>query len=355
VASALAAGCPVVVKAHPSHPGASELAAGAISAAAAECGLPDGTYSHLAGPSNELGAALVTDPRIKAVGFTGSRGGGLALVRLAATRREPIPVYAEMSSINPVILMSGALQTRAEQIATGFVTSLTLGSGQFCTNPGLILGIDGPDLDRFIAAAADMLAKAAPGQMLSANICANYHSGVARLRGHEKLTASVAGSAPAAGSLASAALFVVGARDFLADRSLEEEVFGPSSLVVRCRDVSELTAVLNSLEGQLTATLHLDAADHPTASRLLPILERKVGRILVNGWPTGVEVCHAMVHGGPYPATSDSRVTSVGSLAIERFLRPVCYQDVPDTLLPPELRHDGNSGLRRMLNGSYVP
>jgi 2,5-dioxopentanoate dehydrogenase len=353
VASALAAGCPVVVKAHPSHPGTSELAAGAIADAAKESGMPDGTYSHLAGPSNALGAALVNDPRIKAVGFTGSRNGGLALVKLAAARAEPIPVYAEMSSINPVILMSGALHNRAEKIATGFVTSLTMGTGQFCTNPGLILGVDGPDLDRFITAASAALAKAPPGQMLSANICSSYHSGVARLRGQRKLTQLGSGVAPGAGNLGSAALFGVGAADFLADATLAEEVFGPSSLVVRCRDVNQLIEVLNALEGQLTATLHLDAADHPAAGRLLPVLERKVGRILVNGWPTGVEVCHAMVHGGPYPATSDSRVTSVGSLAIERFLRPVCYQDLPEGLLSPELRNDEPSGLRRLIDGKY--
>jgi 2,5-dioxopentanoate dehydrogenase len=352
VASALAAGCPVVVKAHPSHPGTSELAAAAIADAAKECGMPEGTYSHLAGPSNELGAALVTDPRIKAVGFTGSRSGGLALVKLAAARREPIPVYAEMSSINPVILMPGALNTRAEKIATGFVTSLTLGTGQFCTNPGLILAVDGPDLDRFVTAASEALAKSVPGRMLSAAICANYHGGVARLRNHETLTQIVAASPAATGNLGSAALFGVGARDFLADASLAEEVFGPSSLIVRCRNAADLHDVVDAWEGQLTATLHLDAADHAAAGRLLPVLERKAGRILINGWPTGVEVCHAMVHGGPYPATSDSRVTSVGSLAIDRFLRPVCYQDVPESLLPPELR-DGTSGLRRLVDGAY--
>jgi 2,5-dioxopentanoate dehydrogenase len=317
--------------------------------------MPNGTYSHLAGPSNNLGAALVTDARIKAVGFTGSRNGGLALAKLAAARPEPIPVYAEMSSINPVILLSGALHTRAEKIATGFATSLTMGTGQFCTNPGLILAIDGPDLDRFLAAASEALAKAPAGQMLSAAICTTYHSGVARLRGHRKLTQLGSGMAPAAGNLASAALFAVAATDFLADASLAQEVFGPSSLVIRCRDVTELTAVLSGLEGQLTATLHLDAADHPAAARLLPILERKVGRILVNGWPTGVEVCHAMVHGGPYPATSDSRVTSVGSLAIDRFLRPVCYQDLPEGLLPPELRNEASPGLRRLIDGAYGP
>jgi alpha-ketoglutaric semialdehyde dehydrogenase len=354
VASALAAGCPVVVKAHPSHPGTSELAAGAINDAARECNLPSGTYSHLSGPANELGSALVSDPRIKAVGFTGSRAGGLALTKLAAARAEPIPVYAEMSSINPVVLMPGALQRRAEAMAAGFVASLTMGSGQFCTNPGLLIAITAPGLERFIAAAADALAKIAPAQMLSANICANYHQGVARLRAHPDVSHLSSAAVGGAGSLASGALFQVQAPQFINDPALAEEVFGPSSLLVRCHDSAQLEQVLSHLDGQLTATLHLEAGDHPAAARLLPILERKVGRILVNGWPTGVEVCHAMVHGGPYPATSDSRVTSVGTRAIERFLRPVCYQDLPQNLLPPELRDDAASRLRRMVDGQYL-
>jgi alpha-ketoglutaric semialdehyde dehydrogenase len=355
VASALAAGCPVVVKAHPSHPGTSELAAGAISDAARECGLPSGTYSHLSGPANELGAALVSDPRIKAVGFTGSRAGGLALMKLAAARAEPIPVYAEMSSINPVVLMPAALEARAEAIAAGFVASLTMGSGQFCTNPGLVLAIAGAGLDRFIAAAADSLAKTAPGQMLSSAICSNYQRGIERLKGHASVAHLASGTAAGAGSLATPALFQIDACHFVSDARLAEEVFGPAALVIRCRDSAELARVVEGLEGQLTATLHLEAADHAAAARLLPILERKVGRMLVNGWPTGVEVCYAMVHGGPYPATSDSRVTSVGTRAIERFLRPVCYQDLPQGLLPPELRDDAQLRLRRLVDGQYLP
>jgi 2,5-dioxopentanoate dehydrogenase len=351
-ASALAAGCPVIVKAHPSHPGASELAAGAIADAARACGLPDGVFSHLSGASNELGAALVSDPRIKAVGFTGSRAGGMALMRLAAARGEPIPVYAEMSSINPVVLLPAALKARAEAIGAGFAASLTLGVGQFCTNPGLVLALDGPDLDRFVAAASQALAKAPPGQMLSANICANYRMGVARLRAHPAAS-HVASGAAGEERLAGAALFEVSAKDFAAHPDLNEEVFGPASIVVRCADLGELMAVANRLEGQLTATLHLEALDHADVELLLPILERKAGRILVNGWPTGVEVSPAMVHGGPFPATSDSRTTSVGTLAIERFLRPVCYQDMPDDLLAPELRDANPLGIRRMVDGKY--
>jgi 2,5-dioxopentanoate dehydrogenase len=354
VASALAAGCPVIVKAHPSHPGTSELAASAIIDAAKECGLPAGIYSHLSAPGNELGAALVADPRIKAVGFTGSRAGGLALVKLAAARPEPIPVYAEMSSINPVLLLPGALDARAETIAAGFVASLTMGSGQFCTNPGLVLAIAGAGLDRFIAAASEALAKTAPGQMLSSAICSNYHKGVERLQNQPNVSHLASGAAAGAGSLGRSALFQVEARDFIANAALAEEVFGPASVVIRCADGAELARVISGLEGQLTATLQLEASDHAAAARLLPILERKAGRILVNGWPTGVEVCHAMVHGGPYPATSDSRVTSVGTRAIERFLRPVCYQDMPQDLLPSELRDQDPLRLRRLVDGQYL-
>ncbi len=349
-ASALAAGCPVIVKAHPAHPGTSELAASAIADAVRTCRLPEGVFSHLSGPSNDLGAALVRDPRIKAVGFTGSRAGGLALMKLAAERPEPIPVYAEMSSINPVVLLPAALKARAEAIGAGFVASLTMGVGQFCTNPGIVLAIEGPDLDRFVAAAAEALAKVAPGQMLSAGICANYRSGVTRLKNHARVSPFAEGMS-GAGALGSGALFQVTAEDFLAHAELSEEVFGPSSVVVRCRDLTEMKTVLKALDGQLTATLQLDPQDHAAAAQILPVLERKVGRILVNGWPTGVEVSPAMVHGGPFPATSDSRTTSVGTLAIDRFLRPVCYQDVPEDLLAPELRDENPLHLRRLING----
>ena len=318
VAAALAAGCPVVVKGHPAHPGTSELAAAAISAAVRECGLPAGVYSHLAGPANDLGRALVNHPAIKAVGFTGSRAGGTALMKLAAARAEPIPVYAEMSSINPVVILPGALRARADAIATGFVNSLTLGAGQFCTNPGLVLVIQTPALERFIATAAAALGKSAAGQMLSSAISGNYRRGVARLSGHAGVT-ELARGVPGKDCEAHGVLFTVRAPEFLAHEALREEVFGPSSLVVVCRDGTELLQVLEHLEGQLTATLHIESEDHATAATLLPVLERRAGRILVNGWPTGVEVCHAMVHGGPYPATSDPRSTSVGTLAIARF------------------------------------
>ncbi|HEX7079484.1 MAG TPA: aldehyde dehydrogenase (NADP(+)) [Gammaproteobacteria bacterium] len=347
-AAALAAGCPVVAKGHPAHPGTGELVAQAIARAAADCGMPDGVFSLLNGDANDVGAALVAHPAIRAVGFTGSRRGGLALMGIANARPEPIPVYAEMSSINPVLLLPGALAERAEAIAKGYVASVTLGVGQFCTNPGLVLGLAGPALDRFIAAASAAIAGVAPGVMLTAGIHAAYEAGVARLSAHERIRLLAAGGGPAGPGCGRAALFSVAGADLLADRSLMHEVFGAASLVVRCRDEDELAAVIGTLEGQLTATLHLADDDEALAARLLPLLELKAGRIIANGWPTGVEVSHAMVHGGPFPATSDGRSTSVGTLAIERFLRPVCYQDLPDALLPPELRADAPARPRRV-------
>lgn len=352
-ASAWAAGCPVVVKGHPAHPGTSELVGRAIQKAVAACGLPEGVFSLLTGTAHELGAALVADPRIMAVGFTGSRAGGLALVRIAAARPVPIPVYAEMSAVNPVLLLPAALAARAEELARGFVASLTLGAGQFCTNPGLLLGIAGPDLDRFVATAAAALAQAPAATMLTPGIHAAYERGVDAFAARAELVArGVAGQGPHA---CRAALLATDARSFMAEPALAHEVFGAAALLVRCADAGELVALVEGLEGQLTATLQLDPADHPLARRLLPLLERRAGRILAQGWPTGVEVGHAMVHGGPYPATSDGRTSSVGTLAIRRFLRPVCYQDLPDDLLPPALQAANPQGLPRLVDGVPVP
>jgi alpha-ketoglutaric semialdehyde dehydrogenase len=349
-ASALAAGCPVVVKGHPAHPGTGELVGRAIQAAARNCRMPEGVFSLLLG-AVETGAALVADARIKAVGFTGSRGGGMALVRIANARPEPIPVYAEMSSINPVYLLPAALSARAETIGRDFITSLTMGAGQFCTNPGLVFALAGADLDRFVAAAGDALRASAPAPMLTPAIHQAYETGVRALAQHNCVETIARGRLGEGVNQGQGALFATNARDFMSDARLAHEVFGSSSLVVRCPDVETLAAVSEKLEGQLTATLHMEPADVEIARRLLPILERKAGRILANGWPTGVEVGHAMVHGGPFPATSDSRTTSVGSLAIRRFLRPVCYQDLPDDLLPEELRDENRSRLPLLLDG----
>jgi alpha-ketoglutaric semialdehyde dehydrogenase len=349
-ASALAAGCPVVVKGHLAHPGTGELVGRAIRAAVVACNLPEGVFSLVTG-ANETGAALVRNPHIKAVGFTGSRAGGMALGAIAAARAEPIPVYAEMSSINPVYLFPAALAARAEALGKAFVDSLTLGAGQFCTNPGLMFAVDGPDLDRFVASASGTLVERVPAPMLTPGIHAAYDKGVAALSGNDAVK-TVAKGLPAEGVNRSPAIFFeTDAEHFLADEKLGNEVFGASSLLVRCKDIAQMVAVAQKLEGQLTATLHLDAGDHADAGKLLPVLERKVGRILANGWPTGVEVSHAMVHGGPFPATSDSRSTSVGTLAIRRFLRPVSYQDLPDSLLPPELRDSGIKNLPHLLDG----
>lgn len=339
-ASAWAAGCPVIVRGHPAHPGTSALVAGAIAAAITACGLPAGVFALIQGPAHGLGAALVADPRIKAVGFTGSRQGGLALQRIARERPEPIPVFAEMSSVNPVLLFPHALAERPEALARDYVASLTLGAGQFCTNPGIVLAPVGEGLDCFAAAAAAALSAVAPQAMLTPAIRAAYEQGVAA-RAEGSAAEQLAQGRTAGPGQVAAALFAVGSAEFLADARLEHELFGPSSILVRCDDIDVMAAVVARLEGQLTVTLQLADADIIPARPLIPLLERKAGRIVVNGWPTGVEVCDAMVHGGPFPATSDPRFTSVGTLAIDRFLRPVCYQDMPAELLPDPLR-DGS-------------
>jgi NADP-dependent aldehyde dehydrogenase len=353
-ASAFAAGCPVVVKGHPAHPGTGELIARAIRDAVVACGLPEGTFSYLPGPSIELGGALVADPRIKAVGFTGSRDGGLALMKIAAERIEPIPVYAEMSSINPVVLMPAAMEARSDALAPAFIQSLTMGAGQFCTNPGLVIALAGDALDRFATAAAKALAGSQALTMLSPGIHAAFDKGVAALNDHDRVE-TLARGCPAGGpNQAQGALFKTDAESFLADAALGHEVFGSSSVIIACRDLAEVRQVIAGLEGQLTATLILDDADEADAATLLPVLARKVGRILANGWPTGVEVSHAMVHGGPFPATSDGRTTSVGTLAMARFLRPVCFQNLPTALLPPALADNNPWHLSRRIDGTVA-
>ncbi|MFG2019000.1 aldehyde dehydrogenase (NADP(+)) [Actinomadura geliboluensis] len=323
-ASALAAGCPVVVKAHDAHPGTCELVGAAVSEAVREAGLPEGVFSMLYGDGPMLGIALVTDPRVRAVGFTGSRKAGLAIARAAAGRPVPIPVYAEMSSVNPVFLLPDALAARAGELAEGFAGSVTLGAGQFCTNPGLVFAVKGADLDAFLDAAAKAI-EADPGApMLTPGIARAYADGVARLDRHPDVEIIARGREPDAAAGCRAALAAVDAAHFGPD--LQEEIFGACSLVVRCDDLDQVIAVARGLEGQLTATIHGSGDD---ASRLLPVVERLAGRIVWDGWPTGVRVGHAMVHGGPYPATSDARTTSVGSLAIERFQRPIAYQGTP--------------------------
>lgn len=335
-AAALAAGCPVIVKAHNAHPGTSELVGRAIRDAVATMGMPAGVFSLLFAESIAIGQALVADRRISAVGFTGSRRGGLALMETAARRPIPIPVYAEMSAINPVVLMPKRLDEAAEAIAAGFVGALTMGAGQFCTSPGLIIAIGGAALDRFIAAASETVVNAPSATMLTPGILAAYQDGAKRLADHGLVTPAASGQASIAGG--SPALFVTDAETFLADKSLHDEVFGSTSLVVRCSSAPEMLSVLKGLEGQLTISIHMAPEDYADVAPLLSTIQRKTGRVIANGFGTGVEVSPAMVHGGPFPATSDGRSTSVGTLAIERFLRPVCYQDMPDALLPAALR-----------------
>jgi NADP-dependent aldehyde dehydrogenase len=349
-ASALAAGCPVVAKAHSAHPGTSELVGRAVQKAVADCGLPEGVFSLLFDSGRTIGQGLVADARIKAAGFTGSRGGGTALMKIAQNRPEPIPVYAEMSSINPVILFPNALAAKAEATAKAFVGSLTLGAGQFCTNPGLILGVDGPDLDTFVDAAAAALGDMPAATMLTPGIAKAYQTGVEAIGSHNTVETVARGKA-GHHCQGQAGLFQTSAADFLAHHELQDEIFGAASLIVRCPDLASVTEVVDHLEGQLTAAIHIVEADHPEARKLIPHLERKVGRILVNGYGTGVEVAHAMVHGGPYPSTADGRSTSVGSKAIDRFLRPVSYQDLPEDLLPAAVKEANPLGIERLVDG----
>ncbi len=353
-ASALAAGCPVIVKGHPAHPATGELVARAIANAIKASNLPNGIFSYLPGTSNDLGGALVSDARIKAVGFTGSRAGGIALSKIAAQRDEPIPVYAEMSAINPVLLLPAALAENAESLGKAFISSLTMGAGQFCTNPGLILAIDGPDFDKFTEAASSALSEVIPPTMLSSNIHSAYHNGVEELENNARTTLIARGQTSNAPNSCRGALFQTDAQSFLADKAIGHEVFGASAVLVKCKDEAELLEVIAGLEGQLTATLHANDNDSDLANKLLPVLTTKVGRVLANGWPTGVEVSDAMVHGGPFPATSDTRTTSVGTLAIARFLRPVCYQDIPDDLLPNALKNSNPWQLPRTINSKRV-
>ena len=353
-ASALAAGCPVVVKAHNAHPGTAELVGQAVAAAVASSNLPAGVFSIIFGGGTSIGQALVKDPRIRAVGFTGSRSGGLALMKTAAERPEPIPVYAEMSSINPVFMLAGALAANAADLGSQFVASLTMGSGQFCTNPGLLFVPEGADGDTFVNAAAAAVQQAAGQTMLSAGIAEACALGTAKLAGTpgvERIAEGKLGegmNAPAPG------LYSTTAAAFASEPVLQEEIFGSAGLVIRYSTAEQLPVLTESLEGQLTATVHSTAEDNESVRSLLPVLERKIGRILFNGWPTGVEVGHAMVHGGPFPATSDSRTTSVGTLAIYRFQRPVSYQNAPAEVLPEALREENPWNLNRRVDGTVI-
>ena len=347
-ASALAAGNPVIVKAHSAHPGTAELVGNAVRSAVEKCGLPEGVFSLVFGGGRTVGSSLVKDARVKAVGFTGSRAGGRALMDLAAARDEPIPVYAEMSSINPVFILPGAMAERGEAIAAGLHGSVTLGVGQFCTNPGLVM-IEQPGDEVFVSSLAKLMGETAPATMLTGGICEAYRSGVDRLGKISGVEAIVAGGSD--GNAASAAVFKTDAATFLAGEGIDDEVFGPATLLVTHDGRGQMLELARSMEGQLTATLHGTEQDLREYAELIQVLETRVGRLVVNAFPTGVEVCQSIVHGGPYPATSDGRSTSVGTQAIYRFARPVCYQGFPEVALPDELTDANPLGVRQLVDG----
>jgi NADP-dependent aldehyde dehydrogenase len=349
-ASAFAAGCSVIVKAHHAHPGTSELVGLAVSEAVHSCELPEGVFSLLYGSGNEVGTALVKHPLIKAGGFTGSRSGGRALFDAASSRPEPIPFYAEMSSVNPVVILPGALQERMDQIASGLHGSVTLGAGQFCTNPGLVFLAENEDSEAFVAKLGETMLSTAEQTMLTPAISSSYRDGVASRTTHGAIE-TISASEQVGHFTATAAVFQTDAARFLAHPELAGELFGPATLVITYSDRAHLLAVLNSLEGQLTATIHGTEDDLRNNQDLIHLLETKAGRLVFNGFPTGVEVCHAMVHGGPYPATSDGRSTSVGTRAIFRFTRQVCFQDFPNAALPVELQDENPLGIWRMVDG----
>ena len=352
-AAAFAAGCSVVVKAHRAHPGTAEMVGAAVVEAAAACGLPPGVFSLIHGGGATIGMTMVKHPATAAVGFTGSHAAGRALFDAAAARRWPIPVFAEMSSLNPVILLPGALAERGAQIAQGLLGSFTLGVGQFCTKPGLVFAVRSPDTDAFLKALEEGVAAAACGVMLTPGIRDAF------VANHEQITSVPEVDILARGGTAAdpgktqgqPSVGVTTARQFIKEHVLSTEAFGPFTLIVLAEDAAELAACVNALEGQLTASLHGTPADLEAARPLLARLEQKAGRLIINGFPTGVEVCPAMNHGGPYPATTDVRFTSVGTASMLRFARPVCYQNVPETLLPPELQSANPLGLLRLVDG----
>ncbi len=357
-ASALAAGCPVVCKAHPAHPGTSELVGRAVSAAVARRGFHPGTFSIVHGTGAAVGLKLVQEPGIEAVGFTGSLGAGRAIFDTAAGRARPVPVYAEMGSTNPVFLMPAATAARGEAIAAGLAGSVTLGSGQFCTSPGLVFAVEGPDTESFAAWLAARIEEQGSQTMLHKGIAAGFSAGLGRAAQTAGVTTLALGAENGtgdgvadSGAQGRPCILRTSGRTFAANPHLHEEVFGPASILVVCEDTDEMTSLAAGLEGSLTGTVHMEATETADASPLVGCLEDVVGRVIINGFPTGVEVSHAMHHGGPYPSTTAPSTTSVGTRAILRFARPVCYQDYPETLLPAALTNGNPQGIMRMING----
>lgn len=352
-ASALAAGCPVIVNAHIAHPGTAELVGTAVANAASECGMPEGVFSLLFTGGYDIGQALVKHPSIKAVGFTGSRRGGRALMDIAAARPEPIPVYTEMSSVNPTFILPSAIRERGDEIVAGLHSSVTTGAGQFCTKPGLVFVPGDNAADRFVSIFKDLIQNTRPAPLLTGGIRSNY------VKGNVKRAAEVANSAAneetdLPGFSVNPSVFETSTVEFLNTPDLNEEIFGPTTLLIRSNDREELLKIARSLEGQLTASVHGTEQDLLDYADLIAILETKVGRLIFNGFSTGVEVCPSMVHGGPYPATSDGRSTAVGTRAITRFSRLVCFQNFLDQALPKELKESNPLGLWRIVDGEFL-
>lgn len=342
-ASALAAGNPVVLKGHPSHPGSTEIATKAVVTAMEKCGIPLGVFNMLQGASNEVSTQLVLADQIEAVGFTGSTKVGRILYNLAASREKPIPVYAEMGSSNPLFILPNKLQKDPVALANNLAGSITLGTGQFCTKPGLIVLPLSPKTDEFLNALAGAFDNITIGNFLNKGIAESFDKSVSKLKSDSKIVTLVEGEKKS--------ILLVKATDFIANKKFEDEVFGPAALVVQCEDVEEMKAVAKSLNGHLTGTIHSDNDDD---LELQTILEEKVGRIIYNGFPTGVEVCPAMHHGGPYPSSTSPKETSVGTTAIERFCRVVCYQSASQQNLPEALQNSNPQGIMRLVNGEYT-
>lgn len=349
--SALAAGCTVIFKAHPAHPGTCELVASAIIKAVQKTNMPDGTFSMVHGRSNDVGMAIVNHPLIKAIGFTGSFRGGKAIYDAAVKRPDPIPVYAEMGSTNPVFILPGALKERKEEIAKGLTASVTLGVGQFCTNPGLVFLEKSKESEEFQKSAVLNFENTDAGTMLTSGIQNAYMNGIKNITEKQGVQLLAEGKNTGEIGEGTAYLFQTKADNFLKNEYLEEEIFGPSTLTIIADNKEKLLQAAKKLHGHLTITLHATKEDLENYKDLISVLERKAGRLIINGFPTGVEVCHSMVHGGPFPATTDSRTTSVGTLAINRFVRPVSYQNFPDELLPDELKDNNPLGIWRLVNG----
>jgi NADP-dependent aldehyde dehydrogenase len=350
-AAALASGCPVLVKSHPMHAGTGALVASAIVKAAQKTGMPNGVFSNLNSSGIEVGQQLVSHPKVKAVGFTGSIKGGRALLDLAAKRTEPIPVFAEMGSINPVVILPKALENRHQEIAKTYAGSITLGTGQFCTNPGLLLGIKSDAFTSFINVLSEEIININPTCMLHPNIKKGYITNKEKVVSQDNVSVVADYSSKVQNNYAAQAIVSVTGTSFLENSTLHLEVFGPFSMIVQCENKAELEQVILHLEGQLTATVISDENEVSNYEAVIAALQNRVGRIIFNGVPTGVEVCESMVHGGPYPASSDSRFSAVGITSIKRWVRPFSYQDWPNELLPKELQNENPLAIYRTVEG----